>query len=72
MQHEDSLFSAYVVHPPMSLPEDGGQSGGDGNHNSSRCMLIRIVDERGVLSFFIFLFFGRWFGFLNLWTVRFF
>ncbi|KAF8800326.1 hypothetical protein BYT27DRAFT_7236065 [Phlegmacium glaucopus] len=30
LQDEDSLFSAYV-HPPMALPEDAGQSGGEGN-----------------------------------------
>ena len=30
LQDEDSLFSTFV-HPPMALPEDVGQSGGDGN-----------------------------------------
>ena len=37
LQDEDSLFSAYV-HPPMALPEDVGQSsgdGGDGNMHTS-------------------------------------
>ena len=30
LQDEDNLFSTFV-HPPMALPDDVGQSGGDGN-----------------------------------------